>query len=584
MELSLDALHGLNSDGSSHNWQTQRESLTGMPLVFVRDLFAGAVEVTGSRDTASSSTHCRASPSPSDTDFLRLVEHLWHIPSHKDSLGSAPSTSTSKDGTWTTPRPASKSTSKPKTIKAKAAVTGLHGALPGTLHEMVPGTLGGTLDGTVTGTESVLGDGMATATTVNWPCSSSHQLSASTVVEDLEQGLFLQLAAQNHTRDPRWQKYCHSESQLLQSLMRLETNTMNFQSLIPSDMAMDAMQTSEVADTCPLCSAPLCIEVTLSLSVCCNCGWAQEHMDSSTTVLVFSEASYDFSNPLTRRSNHFDTWISALQGKDKNLPPPAVLKQIMWQLRASNVAPSEVSTLTVQMALRKLRLRKYYDRVQVILCYLTNQGAPQLTLQQELQVKLLFTAASNSFQRNTPEMRRNMIAYSVVLHCICIFLGLNLFKQSFVPMRSREKLNKQAQYMLRICLDLGWNYNILRRELFEQQVQAIEAPKKGSSPSAVSGVTTAETATPKPKGTFQQLRLDMTPVPHASPLKETAMPTNRPMDTLSCIESEDEEDDEDIAAKVLPMEIDSNDDNDGNDEEPLPLPPAKRSKRESVGK
>jgi hypothetical protein len=414
--------------------------------------------------------------------------------------------------------------------------------------------------------EMAPGDGIVSQT-LGRRCSSSHLLSASMAAEDVEQSLLLELAAQNRTRDPRWQNYCHSESQLLQSLMRLETEAVNFQSLFPPEQVTDMAHASEVTDACPLCGSPLRIEVTLSLSICCNCGWAQEHTDSSTTVLVFSEASYDFSNPLTRRSNHFDTWISALQGKDKNLPPPAVLKQIMWQLRASNVAPSEVSTLTVQMALRKLRLRKYYDRAQVILCYLTNQGAPQLTLQQELQVKLLFTAASNSFQRNTPEMRRNMIAYSVVLHCICIFLGLDLFKQSFVPMRSREKLNKQAQYMLRICLDLGWNYNILRRELFEQQVQVNEAPKKGTSTTGASVPGMAL----KPKDAFQQLRLDMTPVPRTALCQEMSMPATRPLDTLSCIESEDEEDDEDIAEP--PVEADDND-------ESLPRPPTKRLKRE----
>jgi hypothetical protein len=534
-----------------------------MPLVFVKDLFAGAVEVTGNGNasTASAPTTRRTTPSSSDTDFLKLIEHLWHIPSHKEPVSSTRTTATlNGDGMHGQQRLVPKSGTKAKTVK------------------------GSTTNATnAPGPELARDNGAALHAAERSGGSVLHQLSASTAAEDVEQGVLLELVAQKRTEDPRWQNYCHAENRLLQSLMRLETEALNFQSLFPPDMVTDVAHAPEVADTCPLCRSPLCIEVTLSLSVCCNCGWAQEHMDSSTTVLVFSEASYDFSNPLTRRSNHFDTWISALQGKDKNLPPPAVLKQIMWQLRANNVAPSEVSTLTVQMALRKLRLRKYYDRVQVILCYLTNQGAPQLTLQQELQVKLLFTAASNSFQRNTPEMRRNMIAYSVVLHCICIFLGLDLFKQSFVPMRSREKLNKQAQYMLRICLDLGWNYNILRRELFEQQVQAIESPKKGSASSSAASSSAAssvalrslgsvtETAS-KPKRAFQQLRLDMTPVPRATLFKEASMPTTRPLDTLSCIESDDEEDEENIADEVLPMGVDDND-------EALPL--TKRPKRET---
>ena len=221
-------------------------------------------------------------------------------------------------------------------------------------------------------------------------------------------------------------------------------------------------------DVCPHCGVGLRLDVVMSMHVCCSCGRALDYLDGSTTVLVFSEASYDFSGPMVRRSSHFDAWVASLQGKERVGVSGDVLAEIMAQLREDRVPVQQINVTTVQAALKKLKLRKLYDHVQVITSRLSGQAAPQLTLPQEQQIKLLFMAASNSFQRNTPATRRNMIAYSVVLRCICRLLGLDLFQDSFVAMKSKDKLAKQATYVRNICVDLGWDYNVLR-SLFQQQ-------------------------------------------------------------------------------------------------------------------
>ena len=212
------------------------------------------------------------------------------------------------------------------------------------------------------------------------------------------------------------------------------------------------------SDLCHACSEQMQLQQTLSMLICPTGGAAKPFLDATASLLAYSD-DFDFSSFSYKRINHFGEWLSALQAKESIDIPEAVYQSIMARLydeRVQNV--DDITVHKVRDILKKLKLRKYYEHVQLITCKITGRAPPRMTPEMEERLKVCFLAASAAFQRHIPEGRKNMVSYALVCQKLCILLGYTEFIPFFAPLKSREKMAKADSCWQLICQDLNWPF------------------------------------------------------------------------------------------------------------------------------
>jgi len=212
------------------------------------------------------------------------------------------------------------------------------------------------------------------------------------------------------------------------------------------------------SDLCGVCSEQMQLQQTLSMLICPKCGAAKPFLDATASLLAYSD-DFDFSSFSYKRINHFGEWLSALQAKETLVIPEGIYESIMTRLydeRVQNV--EEITVHKVRDILKKLKLRKYYEHVQLITCKITGRAPPRMTPEMEERLKVCFLAASAAFQRHIPEGRKNMVSYALVCQKLCILLGYTDFIPFFAPLKSREKMAKADACWQLICQDLNWPF------------------------------------------------------------------------------------------------------------------------------
>jgi len=212
------------------------------------------------------------------------------------------------------------------------------------------------------------------------------------------------------------------------------------------------------SDLCAACAEQMQLQQTLSMLICPKCGAAKPFLDATASLLAYSD-DFDFSSFSYKRINHFGEWLSALQAKESIEIPDAVYQSIMARLYDERVQNTDDITVhKVRDILKKLKLRKYYEHVQLITCKITGRAPPRMTPEMEERLKVCFLAASAAFQRHIPEGRKNMVSYALVCQKLCILLGYTEFIPFFAPLKSREKMAKADSCWQLICQDLNWPF------------------------------------------------------------------------------------------------------------------------------
>jgi hypothetical protein len=210
-------------------------------------------------------------------------------------------------------------------------------------------------------------------------------------------------------------------------------------------------------DACGRCGGDLGAHAQLALLVCRSCGHAVPLLDSTSNLLSYSESGYDWSGMCARRSSHYDSWLNALQGRERTDVSDETLQGVMAQLRAAGVEPHDVTVQHVRNALRASRSRKLYDHATLIYSRITGQQPLRLEPQQEQELKLLFASAVASFNRCAPAGRSGLLSYGHLTRRLAELLGLHEFAELFPPIACREKAARQEAFWLAICRDLGWS-------------------------------------------------------------------------------------------------------------------------------
>lgn len=214
----------------------------------------------------------------------------------------------------------------------------------------------------------------------------------------------------------------------------------------------------EQQDFCKACTSPMQLYTGMSLLVCTRCGASEPHLDANVTALPYSDDSYDCSSMTSKRIAHWIDWVRTIQGKEIVDIPEHILTTIMDKLHADMVPKEKITVQRVRDILKKLRLRKYYEHVQLITSKITGISPPRLTPAQEEKLKMLFMAASHSFQKYCPETRQNFLSYGYVFSKLAGIMGLHEFDPFCTTLKCQEKLHKADAIFKKICEDRQWPF------------------------------------------------------------------------------------------------------------------------------
>ena len=213
-------------------------------------------------------------------------------------------------------------------------------------------------------------------------------------------------------------------------------------------------------DACGSCKEPMQLHPALSLLVCQRCGAARPFLDATSSLLGYAEDSnYEFGSFSYKRINHFSEWLASIQAKETLDVPQDTLDLIMEKLAVDRVVDEDqVTAHKVREILKKLKLRKYYEHVQLIACKLTGRTPPRMTPAMEERLKVYFLAASASFQRSCPPDKKNLTSYGMVLYKLCELLGYHEFLPCFTAVKGLEKMARMESMWAKICEDLEWEF------------------------------------------------------------------------------------------------------------------------------
>lgn len=214
------------------------------------------------------------------------------------------------------------------------------------------------------------------------------------------------------------------------------------------------------SDTCQLCKHKLLINPIDSVLVCGRCGFFTPLFDYSSQNLSYEQIqNMDNSSSCSyKRINHFNEFLSLLQAKESSKIPEEVLDTIREQCKKERIDVKQVNAEKVKSILKQKRLSKYYDNVAQILATLSDGNAVKIPPAVEENLRNMFDAIQEPFNRHKPPMRTNFLSYNYVLYKCCELLGQRELMKQFSLLKSREKLYEQDQLWKMICGDLGWEF------------------------------------------------------------------------------------------------------------------------------
>jgi len=213
-------------------------------------------------------------------------------------------------------------------------------------------------------------------------------------------------------------------------------------------------------EICPKCGTERVLYQNEALLMCPNptCGETEIIlMDSNKPS--YKDPPREMSFYSYKRINHFNEWLAQFQAKETTDINEEVYNSILLELKKERV--TDMARLTPQKMkdiLKRLGYNKYYEHIPHIINRLNGLPAPVMTRETEEKLRSMFKEIQAPFIKHCPEMRKNFLSYSYVLHKLCQLLELDEFLHCFPMLKSREKLHQQDQIWEKICEELGWEF------------------------------------------------------------------------------------------------------------------------------
>jgi hypothetical protein len=160
-----------------------------------------------------------------------------------------------------------------------------------------------------------------------------------------------------------------------------------------------------------------------------------------------------------KRINHFNEWISQIQGKETTDIPEEVYDKILLEIKKQKINNmADLTTNKVKEILKKLKINKYYEHVPHIINKLNGLPTPNFDPELEDKLRSMFKQIQPLFLKYAPGIRKNFLSYSYVLHKFSQLMGKDEYLPYFPLLKSREKLHQQDMIWKKICEELHWQY------------------------------------------------------------------------------------------------------------------------------
>ncbi len=214
-----------------------------------------------------------------------------------------------------------------------------------------------------------------------------------------------------------------------------------------------------VRDECPTCETRLLLHQSKSLMTCPECGYSSTYLDATSQNTSYDD-TVEFSIFSYKRVNHFTQWIAHCQGKENFEVPDDVMQKVMEELYKQRITDvSEITQKKVREALKSLRLRKCYDHVCQITSRISGKRPIRISADTEETLKRMFMKMQPVFEKHAPKTRKNFLSYSYVLYRCFQILGLHHMLDGLCLLKGKEKLALQDEVFIKICNELGWEFN-----------------------------------------------------------------------------------------------------------------------------
>lgn len=223
-------------------------------------------------------------------------------------------------------------------------------------------------------------------------------------------------------------------------------------------------------DMCLTCQQPTVIMGAGAIMGCTKCKQTYTFIQATSSRIAYGE-EVEFTSFSYRRENHFQEWLNCFQAKEsttllkkeaaaqKNKEDMSVVELVAQKCaEMGHTDRSKIEMQHVREALKALRLSKYYENQQQITTRISGRPAPNMTPQQEEQVRCMFSAIIPLFEKHKPPDRRNFLSYAYCLYKFCELMGWDQFLPCFTLLKGADKLKKQDMIFEKICKDLDWEF------------------------------------------------------------------------------------------------------------------------------
>lgn len=224
----------------------------------------------------------------------------------------------------------------------------------------------------------------------------------------------------------------------------------------------DTLPEDESAEdqACSVCGAvgTTVVITNEALALCTNCD-ACEQVVVETERPPSKDTVKDSTAFCYKRLNHFNEWLSQIQGKQQTHIPDDVYDAILLELKKRKITNlSELTASQVKGVLKKLKLNKYYEHVAFVLNKLNGGQVKVLHPELENKLRTLFLMTQGPFLKWCPNGRKNYLSYSFVMRKLIELLGEDEYLDCCPLLKSIDKLRVQEEVWANICKDLGWQF------------------------------------------------------------------------------------------------------------------------------
>ena len=229
--------------------------------------------------------------------------------------------------------------------------------------------------------------------------------------------------------------------------------------IVPKATPSDTEQPSQSGEkNCRYCTdVALRILQNKGSMVCDQCGYSVPYLDFSIGALPYGQ-DVEITNFTYKRSNHFDAWLSCIQGKESTIVPSEILEQVKREIKKRRISMAHATIKHVREILKALKLRKMYEHVAQITSKVTGRNCPMLSPNIEEKARYMFVAVQGPFQKHRPKERKNFLSYSYCLYKFLQLLREDHMLDSLILLKGREKLQRQDAIFKPMCAELGWKF------------------------------------------------------------------------------------------------------------------------------